>query len=307
MQKIAVHAKKRSAMRIGVDIGGTKIEIVALDPTGAARLRRRVPTPAGDYAATLQAVVELTRSAEAELGARASVGVGAPGAIKNSNSTVLIGKPLQADLEARLERPIRIANDADCFTISESSDGAGAWAAIVFGVILGTGVGGGIAVQRRLLAGRNAIAGEWGHNPLPWPRDDERPGPRCYCGKHGCLETFLSGPALARAYFERSGRALEAAAVAAAALAGDEAAQACLACYEDRLARGLATVINVIDPDAIVLGGGLSNVAQLAERVAQRLPRYVFSDAVSTAVVRAQHGDSSGVRGAAMLWPLTSG
>ena len=292
-------------MRIGIDVGGTKIEAAALDRQGALHGRRRIPTPRGDYAATLDAIAGLVRALDAELGANPPVGLGIPGGIspatglvKGANSTWLIGRPFDRDLEARLGRPVRIANDANCFALSEAVDGAGAGARVVFGVILGTGVGGGIAIDGRVLTGRNAIAGEWGHNPLPWPADDERPGPACYCGKRGCLETFLSGPGLAR-----DAGAPDAEAVVARAAKGDSAAEAALGRYEDRLARGLASVINIVDPDVIVLGGGLSNIARLPPAVVRLLPRYVFSDRVDTPVVPAVHGDSGGVRGAAWLWP----
>jgi fructokinase len=292
-------------MRIGIDVGGTKIEAAALDRQGALQGRRRIPTPRGDYDATLDAIAGLVRTLDAELGAKPPVGLGIPGAlspatglVKGANSTWLIDRPLDRDLEARLGRPVRIANDANCFALSEAVDGAGAGARVVFGVILGTGVGGGIAVDGRVLTGRNAIAGEWGHNPLPWPADDERPGPACYCGKRGCLETFLSGPGLAR-----DAGAPDAEQVATRAANGDAAAEAALDRYEDRLARGLAGVINILDPDVVVLGGGLSNLARLPSAVARRLPAHVFSDRVDTRVVAAAHGDSGGVRGAAWLWP----
>ncbi|MGD9788890.1 MAG: ROK family protein [Sulfuricellaceae bacterium] len=296
-------------MRLGVDLGGTKIEIVALDDGGRELLRRRLPTPQGDYAATLDVIAALVRDAEAELGQRGTVGVGTPGALskasgllKNSNSVVLNGQPLLRDLEAKLERPVRIANDANCFALSEAVDGAGEGAETVFGVILGTGVGGGVVVRGHVLAGPNAIAGEWGHNPLPWPRPDELPGPPCYCGKHGCLETFLSGPGLSRLHQAAHGEALEAKAIAALAAHGDAACEASLRAYEDRLARGLAHVINLLDPEVIVLGGGLSNLERLYDNIPQQWGRYVFSDRVDTRLARNVHGDSGGVRGAAWLW-----
>jgi len=292
--------------RIGIDLGGTKIEIAAFDECGRQRLRRRAATPASDYRATLDAVAALVAEAESELGAQGTVGIGIPGAesratglIKNANSTCLIGQPLRHDLETRLHREIRLANDANCFALSEAVDGAAAGAEVVFGVILGTGCGGGLVVRGQVLVGANAIAGEWGHNPLPWPHDDERPGPACYCGKHGCLETWLSGPGLARDLFTHSGRHLPAAEIATL---HDADALAALQRYEDRLARGLAQVINVLDPDAIVLGGGLSNLARLYENVPRRWGSYVFSDQVATRLVPPLHGDSSGVRGAAWLW-----
>lgn len=298
-----------TVLRLGIDLGGSKIEIAAFDATGNERLRRRVATPQGDYRATLAAMAELVRGAEAELGARGTLGVGIPGAvspasglIKNANSTCLIGRPLKQDLEALLERPVRLANDANCFALSEAVDGAGAGAAVVFGVILGTGCGGGVVVHGRVLTGINAIAGEWGHNPLPWPRDDERPGPACYCGKHGCLETWLSGPGLARDLAGHAGLQLSGPEIATRAQAGDPACAAALARYEDRLARGLASVINVLDPEVIVLGGGLSNVARLYDHVPRLWGQYVFSDHVATRLLPPVHGDSGGVRGAAWLW-----
>jgi fructokinase len=296
-------------MRIGVDVGGTKIEAAAFDGRGALLCRRRVRTPQGDYAATLDTIAGLIGAIEAELGRTGSVGLGIPGAlspatglVKNANSTWLIGRPLDRDLEARLGRPVRIANDANCFALSEAIDGAAAGASVVFGVILGTGVGGGIVVDGRVLTGRNAIAGEWGHNPLPWPRDDECPGPPCYCGRRGCIETFLSGPGLVRDYGGTEGTE-DAASIAARAAAGDRAAIAAFDRYEDRLARGLASVINLLDPDTIVLGGGLSNIERLIPGVQKQLGRYVFSDRIDTSLVTAKHGDSGGVRGAAWLWP----
>jgi fructokinase len=297
-------------MRIGIDLGGTKIEAIALGDDGATLLRRRVPTPAGDYSGTLEAIAGLVRSAEQHAARPGTVGVASPGAIsprtgllKNSNSTVLNGRPLDRDLAEKLGRPVRIENDANCLALSEAADGAGAGAEVVFGVILGTGVGGGLVVGGRIVGGRNRIAGEWGHNPLPWPGDDERPGPACYCGKTGCIETFLSGPALARDYLARSGNDLTAEEIALAADCDDAAAERCLKLYEDRLARGLASVINVLDPDVIVLGGGMSNLTQLYAALPSRVAGYAFSDRIDTPIVRAVHGDSSGVRGAAWLWP----
>jgi fructokinase len=299
-----------SAMRIGIDLGGTKIEAIALDDRGETLVRRRVPTPSGDYRAILDAVGDLVAFVERETGQRGTIGVASPGAIskqtgviKNSNSTGLNGKPLDRDLAKRLGREIRIENDANCFALSEAVDGAAADARVVFGVILGTGVGGGLVIDKAVIPGRNRIAGEWGHNPLPWPRDDERPGPRCYCGKAGCIETFLSGPGLARESRDRGGRDLTPEAIALAASNGDREAVACFELYQDRLARSLAGVINVLDPDKIVLGGGLSNIAQLYEKLPAMVERYAFSDGIDTPIVRARHGDSSGVRGAAWLWP----
>jgi fructokinase len=292
-----------------VDLGGTKIEGIALDQDGRERARRRVATPAGDYRGTLEAVAGLVEMLEREAGGRGTVGVGTPGAVsratgflKNANSVCLNGQPLKEDLTARLGREVRLANDANCFALSEAVDGAAAGAAVVFGVILGTGTGGGIVVHGRVLEGINAVAGEWGHNPLPWPGDVERPGPACYCGLHGCIETFLSGPGLARDHAAVTGQALSAADIAARATQGDAACGASLERYEDRLARALATVINLLDPDVIVLGGGLSNVTRLYGSVPRRWGDYVFSDRVDTTLVQAKHGDASGVRGAAWLW-----
>lgn len=297
-------------MRIGIDLGGTKIEIACLARDGRVMLRRRVAAPAGDYDATLGAVASLVSSAEQEAGMRGSVGVGIPGAVspatglvKNANSTWLIGKPFARDLAALLGRPVRIANDANCFTLSEAVDGAGMGKRVLFGAILGTGVGGGVAVDGRVLPGHQAIAGEWGHNPLPWPKEDERPGPPCYCGKSGCLETFLSGPGFARDHQRGGGERVDAEFLAERAEAGEETARAALDRYCDRLARGLAGVINILDPGAIVLGGGLSNMEALYRELPRRLPAYVFSDSCTTPVLKNLHGDSGGVRGAAWLWP----
>jgi fructokinase len=296
-------------MRIGIDLGGTKIEGVALDAEGHEIARVRVPTPRQDYVGTLDAIAGIVHTIEQRVGGPGSVGVGMPGIIspatglvKNANSTWLIGQPFDRDLAQRLQRPVRLANDANCFALSEATDGAGAGASTVFGVILGTGVGGGIVINGRVLEGAHRIAGEWGHNPLPAPRDDERPGPACYCGRSGCIETFLSGPGLAADTARRTGRLDDALSIAGAAESGDTEAAAALNRYGDRLARALATVINVIDPEVIVLGGGLSNIAALYAAVPARWGPYVFSDEVHTRLVRARHGDSSGVRGAAWLW-----
>lgn len=301
-------------LRLGIDLGGTKTEIAALDERGALRLRRRVPSPRDDYAATVAAIVALVADAERELGRRGTVGVGIPGTIsaltgrvKNANSTWLNRRPLREDLEAALGRPVRIQNDANCLAVSEAVDGAAAGARVVFAAILGTGVGAGIAIDGRALAGANGIAGEWGHVPLPAPRDDERPGPRCWCGRDGCLETWLSGPGLAADHRRGGGDAIDAATIAARARAGDARCAASLERWLDRLARGLAMVVDVLDPDAIVLGGGLSNVDAVCEALPARLAPRVFSDAMVTRIVRSAHGDSSGVRGAAWLWgPDTS-
>jgi predicted NBD/HSP70 family sugar kinase len=284
-------------MRIGVDLGGTKIEALALDAAGREVFRKRVLTPRGDYAATLEAVVALVK----EIGP-GTVGVGIPGAlsrvtglVKNANSTWLIGRPLKQDLERALGHEVRLENDANCFALSEAIDGAGQGARVVFGVILGTGVGAGIVVDRHLLVGRNAIAGEWGHNPLPLPAAADLPLPACYCGRSGCIETYLSGPGLERDHEALTQQKLDAREIVA--LDGEA-----LDRYIQRLARALAGVINVLDPDVIVLGGGMSNVERLYTEVPRRWARYVFSDQVATRLVRNAHGDSSGVRGAAWLW-----
>lgn len=267
-------------------------------------------TPRDDYGATVEAIAGVVEDLESALGARATVGVGIPGSIspatglvKNANSVWLIGQPLDRDLSTRLARPVRLANDANCFALSEATDGAGRDAGVVFGVIVGTGTGAGIVVDGRVLVGPNAIAGEWGHNPLPWPRADEWPGPPCYCGKTGCVETYLSGPALARDHEQATGTRIEAPELAQRAAAGDEAAEATLARYEDRMARALAAVINVLDPDVIVLGGGMSKLARLYASVPRLWMAYVFSDRVDTRLCMPTHGDASGVRGAAWLWP----
>ncbi|HET7832167.1 MAG TPA: ROK family protein [Gallionella sp.] len=322
-------------MRLGIDLGGTKIEVIALHDNGKELLRRRVPTPQGNYYETLQAIAQLVRDAEAELGERGSVGIGTPGALsratgrlKNSNSVVLNGQPILQDLEALLQRKVSIANDANCFALSEAVDGAAVGAAVVFGVILGTGVGAGIVVNGHILNGPNGIAGEWGHNPLPWPEPYELPGPRCYCGKHGCIETFLSGPGMVQLHHESvravpydvaQDRSFEAwtdsepltgsgrmalsspAEIVQRAAQGDAACERSLQVYENRLARSLAHVINILDPDVIVLGGGMSNIERLYMNVPRLWGEWVFSDRVDTKLVRNLFGDSSGVRGAAWL------
>ena len=298
-------------MRIGLDLGGTKIEVIALDDSGNILLRRRMPTPAGDYAGTIAAIVHLAREAQNDIGGKATVGIATPGAIsvrtgllKNSNSTALNGKPIARDLSAALDRPIKIENDANCLAVSEAVDGAGADARIVFGVILGTGVGGGLVIDRQVWTGLNRIAGEWGHNPLPWASDSEYSSAHaCYCGKRGCVETWLSGSGLVREFAARGGPRSTAGDIANAAESGDERAQQSLAAYKDRLARALAGVVNIVDPDIVVVGGGLSNIAGLYDALTERIGAYAFSDGISTRVVRALHGDSSGVRGAAWLWP----
>ena len=293
-------------MRLGIDLGGTKIEILALANDGAELLRRRVPTPRGDYAGTLAAVAGLVGQAERDLGRRGSLGIGIPGAesqlggrIKNANSTWLIGQALRQDLEALLQRQVRLANDANCFALSEAADGAATGAEVVFGVILGTGVGGGIVVRGKVLAGANAIAGEWGHNRLP---GDEAVWPPCYCGRRGCVETFLSGPGMRRDPAQAGGEGLDPPAIAAHAAAGNAACEATLRRYEARLARALAVVINILDPDAIVLGGGLSNLDRLYANVPGLWSAQVFSDQIATRLLKSRHGDASGVRGAAWLW-----
>jgi fructokinase len=295
--------------RFGIDLGGTKTEIVGLDDAGGESLRRRVPTPRDDYRATLNMVATLIHDAEAELGHRGSIGIGTPGSLspstgllRGSNSVCLNGKPIKADLEALLGREVRIANDANCFALSEASDGAGRDGDVVLGIILGTGVGSGIVVHGRVLSGPNAIAGEWGHNPLPWPDDDERPGPPCFCGQRGCIETFLSGPGMERDHLAVTGQRAPAQEIARSAGQGDPEASATLQRYERRLAKALAHIINVLDPDVIVLGGGMSNIDRLYVNVPAHWGRWAFSERVDTRLVRNRHGDSSGVRGAAWLW-----
>ena len=298
-------------LRLGIDLGGTKTEIIALDANGAERLRHREPTPKDDYAAILGLIERMVGDAERACGVRAGsahVGIGTPGSLsratgllRGSNSVCLNGMPVKRDLEIRLSRAIAMDNDANCFALSEATDGAARGAGVVFGAILGTGVGGGIVVNGRVLEGRNAIGGEWGHNPLPWPRDDERPGTACFCGRSGCIETWVSGPGLARDHANASGQASTPRAIVAGAARGDAACDATLVRYEHRLARALAHLINIVDPDVIVLGGGLSNVDRWYESVPRLWAPWIFSDRVDTALVRNVHGDSSGVRGAAWL------
>ena len=297
-------------MRIGVDLGGTKIEIAALDAAGEFLLRERHASPIGDYAKTVRAIRDLVAATEEKVGRKATTGVGIPGAIspatglvKNANSTWLNGRPLDSDLAQALARPVRIANDANCFALSEAIDGAGKGKRVVFGVILGTGVGGGIAVDGRVLTGPNAVAGEWGHNRLPWADAGETPGPACYCGKMGCIETWLSGPALKTQFALKSSQRLEPSEFALLAASGDADANAVLAAYERRLAKALAHLINILDPDVIVLGGGVSNLDRLYTNVQPLIAEYAFSDKITTPVVKNHWGDSSGVRGAAWLWP----
>lgn len=296
-------------MRIGIDLGGTKTELIALERGGDVAWRARVQTPQGDYDAVIRTMRDLVIAAETQLARRGSVGVAIPGTIstrtglvKNANSTKLIGHPLDKDLAAALDRPIRVANDANCFTLSEATDGAGKNATTVFGIIAGTGVGGGVSVAGRVLTGAHGIAGEWGHNPLPSPSSGEQPGPLCYCGKYGCIESWCSGPALARQYTQRTGRIAMGTEIADAAERGDADARAVMDTFYDRLARAIAGVVNILDPDAIVMGGGLSNVDALYRELPERIPRFAFTPEGPVAVFKNVHGDSSGVRGAAWLW-----
>lgn len=297
-------------MRLGIDFGGTKIEGIVLDRDGRERCRERVPTPQGDYWAILSAIQELVGRLENQVGAVCRIGVGTPGALndqgllKNSNTIVANGKPIQQDLQKLLAREIRMMNDANCFALSEATDGAGKGKAVVFGVIVGTGVGGGVVVHGKLLQGLNRIAGEWGHNPLPWLFDDERSGSACYCGKNACIETFLSGPGLERAYAQLAGECLSASAIVQAADAGAMPAKLMVQRYEVCMARALAHVINILDPDVIVLGGGMSNIQGLYHNVPRLWAEYVFSDSVRTQLLPPVYGDSSGVRGAAWLWDM---
>jgi fructokinase len=296
-------------IRIGVDFGGTKIEAAALDGEGRFQARVRAPNP-GEYEAARAAVRDLVAEAEREAGAQGSIGIGAPGSVspktglmRNANSVYLNGRPFREDLEKTLGRPVRMANDANCFALSEAMDGAAAGAGVVFAAILGTGCGGGLVANGKLIEGRNGVAGEWGHNPLPWPRADELPAPLCWCNQPGCLELYISGRGFEADYAH--GQTLDAPAIVAKARAGDAPASAALDRYIDRLARALATVVNLVDPDAIVLGGGMSNVDELYARVPAAIATYAFSDVFETPITAAAHGDSSGVRGAAWLWPPT--
>ena len=297
-----------SELAIGIDLGGTKIEVVAIDPHGKELIRRRTATPKNDYRGTIEAIAGLVLGVEDELGTKGTLGVAHPGAIspatgllKNSNSVCLNGQPLDVDLQRRLDRVIRFENDANCLGLSEATDGAGAGSDVVFSVILGTGVGGAIVAFGKIIRGANAISGEWGHNPLPLPADDERPGPACYCGLHGCIETWLSGPALSADHERVTGEKHIAREIVAMAAAGDLAAEATLERYERRLSRALATVINLLDPDVIVLGGGISNIDRIYDNVPKLWDEHVFSDHVATRLAKSVHGDSSGVRGAAWL------
>ncbi len=297
-------------MRLGIDLGGTKIELIALAGSGEVLLRKRIPTPQGSYKNTLDAIISLVQDAESTLLEKGSLGIGIPGTlspdhghVKNANSTCLIGKNLKNDIEIRLKREVRIANDADCFTLSEASDGAGTGASSVFGVIIGTGVGGGIAINQSIISGPNAICGEWGHNPIPWTNESDLPLPPCYCGKNGCIETYLSGPGFERDYFSLS-KENKTAVEITRRLNQDPHADMAIERYINRLARSLSTVINILDPEVIVLGGGMSNTNAIYQGVENEWKNYVFSDKVNTKIFKAQHGDSSGVRGAAWLWPL---
>ncbi len=299
-------------MRIGIDLGGTKIAGIVLDAGGTEIARARMAAPRGEYNATLDAIAELVNRIDPEPELQTPVGIGIPGTIspatglvKNANSAWLIGHPFDTDLAARLGRQVRVANDANCFAVSEARDGAGADARVVFGVILGTGAGAGITIDGQPLTGANAIAGEWGHNSLPWMREEEYPGDPCYCGRRGCIETFVSGPAFEQDYQVTSGENLTASDIAAAATAGDPLAIAALERLEDRLARALTSVVNIIDPDVVILGGGLSNIDRLYANLPPLFERYAFSDTFDTPVRRAAHGDAGGVRGAAWLWPET--
>lgn len=296
-------------MRIGIDLGGTKIEGIALDEAGLELIRKRVATPQGEYQGTMEAIAALIYDIEQAIGQQGSVGIGTPGALspasgllRNSNSVCMNGMPVKQDLETLLNRPIRMMNDANCFALSEATDGAAAGVEIVFGVIVGTGTGGGVVVNGHVLTGPNAIAGEWGHNPLPWPKDDERPGRQCYCGKYGCIETFLSGPGMAEDHLQHTGELFKTEEIVMRAAQGNDKAEQTLLRYEDRMARCLAHVINIIDPDIIVLGGGMSNIRRLYQNVPKIWGKYIFSDKVFTRLVPPKYGDSSGVRGAAWLW-----
>ena len=300
-------------LRIGVDLGGTKIEFVALEPDGRELHRNRVATPRGDYEATVRAIKEGVEQIERQLGQSATVGVGIPGTmsgithlVKNANSTWIIGKPFDRDLSAALNREVRCANDANCLAVSEATDGAGAGKRVVFAVILGTGCGGGIAIEGRLHNGPNGVAGEWGHTVLPWMRPDEYPGPACYCGFRGCIETWISGTGLEADYERATKTKLRGKEIVARSEAREAAALACLGRYEDRLTRSLAQLVNILDPDVIVLGGGVSQVPRLYREVPKRLKDYVFGREADTPVLVAKHGDASGVRGAAWLWPVSS-
>ncbi|MDH5545727.1 MAG: ROK family protein [Gammaproteobacteria bacterium] len=298
----------KDSIHIGIDLGGTKTEIIALDPGGETLFRKRVSSPQNSYPATIEMLANLVAECENRLHNECSIGIGTPGSVnqlsgllQNSNSTWLNNKPFKADLQQRLGKTIAIANDANCFTLSEATDGAAADCEVVFGVIIGTGTGGGVVVNKRVISGRNGLAGEWGHNPLPWPRSDEVPGNSCYCGKRGCIETFLSGPGISRDFQNRTGKLSKAENIIALARQGDEVAVACMDDYYERMAKSLAHIINILDPDAIVLGGGLSNIQELYNEIPKRWHRYVFSQGFDTPLLQARFGDASGVRGAAWL------
>ena len=298
-----------SAVRIGIDLGGTKIAGIAMDDTDQVISKSRVSTPRDDYSATIEAIAGVVRDLETETGSEGTVGIGMPGSIspatgvvQNANSVWLNGRPFDADLTARLERPVRLANDANCFALSEAADGSGKGASCVFGVILGTGCGGGIVIDGKAVTGPRAIGGEWGHTPLPWPTAEEHPGPECWCGRNGCLETWISGPGLAADHARHTGQEVTAEDIAAQAAGGDETAQASLQRHADRLARGLAVVVDIVDPDIIVLGGGLSNLTHLYRDVAPQVASHVFADETDVSIVPPAHGAASGVRGAARLW-----
>jgi fructokinase len=300
-----------TGMRIGIDLGGTKIEVLTIDHQGVELARHRIDTPRDDYAATIKAIVGLVHRMEEETGRTGTVGAGIPGSIsritgmvKNSNSTWLNGRPLHRDLTAALGREVRVANDANCLAVSEATDGAAAGAHVVYGVILGTGCGGGVAIDGRVHDGPNGVAGEWGHNPLPWQKPEENPGPACYCGKRGCMEMWVSGTGIALDYKEVTGRSRTTREIVSDFEAGDRTAADTLERFEDRLARGLSNVINILDPDVIVMGGGVSRVKHIYQTLPQLLPKYVFGGEVSTPIFAAMYGDSSGVRGAAWLWPV---
>jgi len=303
--------RKDNSLRIGVDLGGTKIEFVALESDGTELHRHRIATPRNDYEGTVHAIADGVKEMEKQVGRTATVGVGIPGTVstrtglvKNANSTWLIGNPFDKDLSRALDREVRCANDANCLAVSEATDGAGAGRHLVFGVILGTGCGGGIAIDGRVHSGSNGVAGEWGHNTLPWMRADEFPGPACYCGKNGCIETWISGTGLEKDYERATRVSLRGPEILARSETGEPAALAALERFEDRLARGLAGVINLLDPDIIVMGGGASQIPRIYKNVPARLGEYVFGKEAETPMLAAKHGDSSGVRGAAWLWPL---
>jgi fructokinase len=305
---------RNTEMRIGIDLGGTKIEALAIDDQGVELVRHRIDTPRDDYDATVAAMVGLVQRLEEKAGSSGTVGAGIPGSIsritglvKNANSTWLNGRPLDADLIRALGREVRIANDANCFAVSEATDGAAAGKHVVFGVILGTGCGGGVAIGGRVHEGPNGVAGEWGHNPLPWPRPEEYPGPECYCGKRGCMEMWVSGTGIALDYRTVTGKALTTQEIVSQFEAGDREAAAAMERFEDRLARGLAQVVNILDPDVIVIGGGVSRVKHIYRELPKKLKTYVFGGEASTPILPAMYGDSSGVRGAAWLWPNRRG